>query len=105
MQVQISQTSSNPTELHNNLGNLEAQRDRVLSEWKVAKRAESKERVREALDKLIRYIVETVHPTGEQNTKIQPPNPTNSKLTTAQLRSQTWESRADDFLTEVAGHV
>lgn len=35
---------------------LEAIRDRVLSRWKVQKRAESKERIKEALDKFIAAI-------------------------------------------------
>lgn len=32
---------------------LESARDRILSRWKLQKRAESKDRIREALDKLI----------------------------------------------------
>lgn len=83
----------NQPELPNELSNLEVQRDRVLAEWKVAKRAESKERVKEALDRLIRYIVEPIHPKGEELPRV------------TQIQSVTWESRADDFLREVAGNV
>jgi hypothetical protein len=44
------------------LGNLEEIRDRVLATWKVAKRAESKDRISEALDKFIRHYRETIKP-------------------------------------------
>ncbi len=37
---------------------LEQARDTVLSKWKVAKRSESKERIREALDRLIKTLEE-----------------------------------------------
>ncbi|MUH00357.1 hypothetical protein F7734_52050 [Scytonema sp. UIC 10036] len=35
---------------------MEALRDRILKDWRVAKRAESRERIAEALDKLIAEI-------------------------------------------------
>jgi hypothetical protein len=38
------------------LPGLEAIRDRILSRWKVHKRAQSKERIKEAVDKLIAEV-------------------------------------------------
>lgn len=48
-------------ELHKQLGNsvqpnYEALRDRVLGNWRVKKGAESKDRIKEALDKFIREL-------------------------------------------------
>lgn len=39
------------------LPNLEAMRDRILKTWKVQRRAESKERISEALDKFIALVL------------------------------------------------
>lgn len=75
------------SELPSEMGNLEAIRDRVLSNWKVSKRAESKERIKDALDKFIQQLRGTVHTLGEQKPV-----------------SSSWESRAEDFLLEVAGN-
>jgi predicted RNase H-like nuclease (RuvC/YqgF family) len=80
-------------ELPTELGNLEAIRDRVLSNWKVSKRAESKERIKDALDKFIQQLRGTVHTLGEQK-----------PVTETTLGSRSWESRADDFLREVAAN-
>jgi hypothetical protein len=47
---------------------MKAIRDRVLAGWKVAKRAESKQRIKEALDKFMFAffeVVESTQPPGE----------------------------------------
>lgn len=53
LQEKLAQTSG----LHSNqLPDLESVRDRIVSGWKVQKRAESKDRIKEALDKFIAEV-------------------------------------------------
>jgi hypothetical protein len=63
---------------------LEEIRDRVLAGWKVAKRAESKQRIKEALDKFIRHFFEVTELTNEPE---QSSNTTQSKFDTPQTET------------------
>ena len=76
---------------------LEAIRDRVLAGWKVAKRAESKQRIKEALDKFIRHFFEVTELTNDPDFEVKKELSCN----TAIQASASWEDKAQNFLSGV----
>ena len=76
---------------------MKAVRDRVLAGWKVAKRAESKQRIKEALDKFIRHFFEVAELTNSEEADVLPEQSTN----TATQPKASWEDKAQNFLDGV----
>lgn len=76
---------------------MKAIRDRVLAGWKVAKRAESKQRIKEALDKFIRYFFEVAESTQPPPEDVLPEQSSN----TAIQPKASWEDKAQNFLSGV----
>lgn len=76
---------------------MKAVRDRVLAGWKVAKRAESKQRIKEALDKFIRHFFEVAELTNDPDFEVKKELPSN----TATQPKASWEDKAQNFLSGV----
>lgn len=87
---------------------MKAIRDRVLAGWKVAKRAESKQRIKEALDKFIRYFFEVAESTNDPDFDVKPEqsNDTTELLfdtpqTETTQPKASWQDKAQNFLDGV----
>jgi regulator of replication initiation timing len=88
---ELQKQLSNSTELQTpTLPDLESIRDSVLGNWKVAKRAESKERIKQAIDRFISQLQND----ASMQPFMQPLNGQDDELETA----PSWESRALSFL-------
>lgn len=91
---------------------MKAVRDRVLAGWKVAKRGESKQRIKEALDKFIRHFFEVAESTSEPDFDVKPEQLSNTtellfdtpmkETTNATTQPKvSWEDKAQNFLSGV----
>lgn len=91
---------------------MKAVRDRVLAGWKVAKRAESKQRIKEAIDKFIRYFFEVAESTNDPDFDVKPEQsndttkllfdtPQTETINTTTQPKASWEDKAQNFLNGV----
>lgn len=76
---------------------MKAIRDRVLAGWKVAKRGESKQRIKEALDKFIGHFFEVAELTTVADFEVKKELSSN----TATQPKASWENKAQNFLDGV----